>query len=97
MADVKDVLEVVAFLKKVGETVVDVTADGKVNILDLPKLAPLWAPARDAMEGLQNALVQIKDIDAAEAKVLLLAVVDLAQAWAPVFGVQLKARIGAAA
>ncbi len=83
--DVKNILELIELGRVSGVVVGEMLEDGKIGLFDLPKLAKLIGPAKDAFEGLANLLPEAKDIDAEEAKKIFEAVVALAAAWTPVF------------
>lgn len=84
MADVKNVRECLILIKELGKVVKEVAADGKVNVLDLPRIAPLWGPAQAAIRDIQNVMEEIKDVDGAEAKLLLADCVEIVSVWAQV-------------
>lgn len=83
--DMKNTLELIELGRVAGVTVSEVLEDGKVGITDLPKLVKLIAPLKNAIEGLNLLVDEVKDIDAEEAKTVLEAVVNMTAAWAPIF------------
>lgn len=63
---IKETMEVLDLIQvgvKVGK---EVTADGKVNLLDLPKLLPLIPAAQKAYAGRSEIPKEVKDLDAEE-------------------------------
>lgn len=83
--DVRNIEEALDLLADIARVVIEVNQDGRVGILDLPKLATLWEPAKKAIEGIDQFLVEAKDIDSAEAQRLLVKAVTVGQAWMKVF------------
>lgn len=85
MANVKNLVEVLDLVVSLGKVVGEVVKDGKVNVWDLPKLAPLWTSAQAAIAGLDQVVGEIKDLDSAEVETLMSKMVEVAQAWYAVF------------
>lgn len=81
MADIKNTLEVLELARVAGVTAGEVLADGKFTLLDLPKLAKLWAPAKAALEGVNMIAEECADLDGAEVSQLVNASVAVATAW----------------
>lgn len=84
MADVKNVSELLDFGEKAAEQAKAVLADGKVDLWDLPKLAPLLPSFKAAIEGVGDVPAEVMDMDAAEAKMLLEKAVGVILKWAEV-------------
>jgi hypothetical protein len=82
--DVKNALEVFELVKTAGIQAQEVMKDGKVNIFDLPKLAPLVGPARKAIQDANLIAGEIKDLDGEEAQLLATAAIEAVLAWVPV-------------
>lgn len=80
---VKNTHEVLVLAKILGRQVKEILADGKVNVLDIPKLAPLWEPTKQALEGFQEIPKELTpaNMTAADVQVLIADVVELAQIW----------------
>jgi hypothetical protein len=62
-----DVLDLIQVGVKVGK---EVTADGKLNLFDLPKLTPLVPAAQKAYSGRGEIPKEVKDLDVEEVEQL---------------------------
>ena len=60
MAAAKETGEVIALIKVLAKAVSDAKADGKINILDMPKLAPVLIALKAAVDGSDKIAGEIK-------------------------------------
>lgn len=66
MADVKEIMEVIAAVRKTAAAVKAAKADGTIDWRDLPKLgAPVMA-WKDALNGFEKIKEELKDLDEQE-------------------------------
>lgn len=89
--DIKEALEVLEFAKDLAVEVKAILADGRVTIFDIPQLAKLWSPLKDALQNINLVPAEMKDLDAAEVQALMNESVAVAAAWAEVFVPAVKA------
>lgn len=84
MEGTKETMDVVVLLETAAETIKAAKADGKVTLLDLPKLAPLVPAGLEALRGSELIPAELKDLSKEEAGELMAktadAVVKLVQA-----------------
>jgi hypothetical protein len=85
MADIKGTLEMLTLVETVAVDFKAVLADGKADWTDIPKLANLWAPARDALTDLPKIPGEIHDLSVDEVKAILSKLVEVVQACVAVF------------
>ena len=72
--DVKELMEVLEGIEAAGVPVAKVLADGKVNAADLPHALELVQNHQkliDAVEGVKEIPAEVKDIDPAEAVLIV--------------------------
>jgi diadenosine tetraphosphate (Ap4A) HIT family hydrolase len=69
----REMLELVAVL---AEALKEAKADGKINVFDLPKLAPVIPALRSAVEKSELIPAELKDLDKDELTELLTLTVD---------------------
>ncbi len=81
--DIKNILEVLNAAKVAGDVAVEAFADGKLNLLDLPKMVKVFGPLKSAIEGVANIPAEIKDVDSEELAQIVNAFTDVAAAWLP--------------
>ena len=77
---IKETKEVIVAVVVVKDAVTEIFKDGKVNLEDAQAVVKLAGHAKtltDAIEGLSLVKDELKDLDNAEAKELLLALVDV--------------------
>lgn len=75
--DVKEIRDVIHALKAFVEVGKEVMEDGQVNFLDLPKLAKVWGPLQDAINGADSIPAQWSDADKDEMKVLAVDAIEV--------------------
>lgn len=71
MMGVKELGELVIWLGKVGSAVGQAAEDGKIDLSDLPKLMSVLPGAPSALMGATDIPKEIRDMDAAEAAMLV--------------------------
>lgn len=85
MSQAKNIEEVLDLLEALGKVVADCLQDGKINILDLPKIARLWDPVKVALQDIQLIIVEAKDLDGEAVQRLIVKSVAAVKAWMAVF------------
>jgi len=74
---INEILDVVAFVKALGQKMEDVNADGKVTVVEVvAAMSGVVGPAFSAIKGLDQFSVQAKDLDALETQQLVNACMD---------------------
>lgn len=82
--NVKEALELLKGLEVIAGIAGHIAADGKVNLMDVPKLMPLVAQfdlLTEAFSGLDGLKEEIKDIDQAELVQIIAAAYAVADAF----------------
>ena len=60
MAAAKETQDVIALIRVLAKAMSDAKADGKINILDMPKLAPVLIALKAAVDGSDKIAGEIK-------------------------------------
>ena len=60
MAVAKETQDVIALIRVLAKAMSDAKADGKINILDMPKLAPVLIALKAAVDGSDKIAGEIK-------------------------------------
>jgi hypothetical protein len=76
MANVKETQDLLAAIRTCAQVFKDVMEDGKFNLMDLPKLAPVWNAVEDAVNGVNLVPGELQDLSKEEAQALLADVWD---------------------
>ncbi len=71
MAAIKETKEMVMFMAKLASGLGAAAADGKLDFLDVAKLAPVLMRAGDAMSGMEMIPAELADLDAEEREELI--------------------------
>lgn len=75
--DIKETLEVVGFVKALGEKMESVASDGKVTLMEvLSQFPALVAPGFTAIKDAQMVAQELKELDANEVQQLVGALLD---------------------
>lgn len=78
--DIKEIKEALSFLKGLVSDAVEAKADGEISGFELVKIGLSNAPAGvSALMGLDQAILEAKDIDKEEAKELAGLAIDIAK------------------
>lgn len=70
MAGIKDSQEMVAFFGQFVSTTGNITADKKVNLFEIASYLQLWPVIAPAVDGYQNVVPELADLDSEERSVL---------------------------
>lgn len=71
MAGIEETEQVIAFIKKFAEVLMDAKADGSIDILDAMKGLSLISPLTSAVSGAYLIPVEMKDLTGEEAEKLI--------------------------
>ena len=77
---IKESMELLEGVKVLGVSGKKILADGKVSVADLPEVMVLVSKAQaivDAVQGIEGALPEIKDLDEAEATAIVAKVFEV--------------------
>lgn len=85
MSDIHALIDCLDLCEQTGVVAQAVLADGKVDWRDMTKLIALWQPAKKAISELRELPVEVQNLNAEDAKVLIDKVMKVAQAWVDVF------------
>lgn len=93
MSGAKETQDVVVLVEKVVTAVIDSLADGKLNVFDVPKFAPLLGAIKDAWDGSAEIPGELKELltDSELVKALLK---DIGEAVLEILTAALAAKTG---
>jgi hypothetical protein len=68
---IQETKDLILAVDALADCLKDVMADGQFSLMDLPKMIVLFAPVKQAMEGLNLVGEELKDLDAEESSMLM--------------------------
>ena len=71
MAGVQNIIDIVDLFDTVAADVAAAKADGKINLLDLPKFMDVFPALQAAVDGADKIAEEAKDLDADEIKLIV--------------------------
>jgi len=78
MAGVKNVLELIDLVGVVSADIVAARADGSITFFDIPKFADVPMALNAALDGADQVVAELKDLDSSECQVIVLRLMSAA-------------------
>lgn len=71
MSGVKETKELISMISVLADCLKEAKKDGKINLFDIPKLAPMIPAIRDGLNGAEAIKLEVKDLSVDEISELL--------------------------